>query len=136
MKRTSSAIWNGTGKEGKGSMSSQSNFLNNLPYTWASRFENANGTNPEELIAAAHAGCYSMKLSFLSEKAGFKTDSIETSCTVNLENGVITNSHLIVKASIPGCSADQFQELANDAKANCPISKSLSCEITIEATLI
>lgn len=136
MKRNATAIWTGTGKEGTGSLTTQSNLVKNLPYTWATRFENAAGSNPEELVAAAHAGCYSMKLSFLTEKAGFKSDSIETTCTVNLENGAITNSHIVVKAKIAGCSAEQFAEIAADAKANCPISKSLSCEITLEATLV
>ena len=136
MKRNATALWTGTGKEGTGSLTTQSNLVKNLPYTWATRFENAAGSNPEELIAAAHAGCYSMKLSFLTEKAGMKSDSIETTCTVNLENGAIINSHLVVKAKIAGCTAEQFAAIAEEARATCPISKSLSCEVTLEANLI
>jgi len=136
MKRNATAVWNGTGKEGTGQLTTQSNLVKDLPYTWATRFENAAGSNPEELIAAAHAGCYSMKLSFLTEKAGFKSDSIETTCTVNLENGAIINSHLVVKAKILGCTPEQFAEIAAEAKTTCPISKSLACEVTLEATLI
>ena len=136
MKRNATALWTGTGKEGIGSLTTQSNLVKNLPYTWATRFENAAGSNPEELIAAAHAGCYSMKVSFLTEKAGFKSDSIETTCTVNLENGAIINSHLVVKAKIAGCTAEQFATIAEEAKATCQISKSLSCEITVETSLV
>ncbi len=136
MKRNATALWTGTGKEGTGSLTTQSNLVKNLPYTWATRFENAAGSNPEELIAAAHAGCYSMKLSFLTEKAGFKTDSIETTCTVNLENGAIIESHLVVKAKVPGCTAEQFAEIAEEARVTCPISKSLSGQITLEASLV
>ncbi len=135
MKRNATALWTGTGKEGTGSLTTQSNLVKNLPYTWATRFENAAGSNPEELIAAAHAGCYSMKLSFLTEKAGLKSDSIETTCNVNLENGAIINSHLVVKAKIAGCTPEQFSAIAEEARATCPISKSLSCEVTLEASL-
>ncbi len=136
MKRNATATWSGTGKEGSGELTTQSNLIKNLPYTWATRFENAPGSNPEEIIAAAHAGCFTMKLSFLTEKAGFKSDSIETTCTINLENGAITNSHLVVKAKIAGCSPEQFAEMSADAKANCPISKLFNCEITLEASLV
>ncbi len=135
MKRNATALWTGTGKEGTGSLTTQSNLVKNLPYTWATRFENAAGSNPEELIAAAHAGCYSMKLSFLTEKAGLKSDSIETICTVDLENGAIINSHLVVKAKIAGCTSEQFAAISEEARATCPISKSLSCTVTLEASL-
>lgn len=99
------------------------------------RFEDDPGTNPEELVAAAHAGCFSMKLSFVLGAAGFTPDSIEARCEVTLDNGAITKSHLQVKASVPGISEEKFQECVQDAKENCPISKSLSGEVTAEATL-
>ena len=99
------------------------------------RFEDEAGTNPEELVAAAHAGCFNMKLSFLIVAAGFTADTLETKCTVNLENGAITESHLQLKAKVPGLSQDKFQELVADAKANCPISKSLSSAVSVDAVL-
>ncbi|MEI7802917.1 MAG: OsmC family protein [Bacteroidota bacterium] len=136
MKRNATAVWNGNGKAGAGTLTTQSNLVKNLPYTWATRFENAAGTNPEELVAAAHAGCYSMKLSFIIEAAGMNAESIETTCEVNLDNGAIIGSHLITKAKVPGCTPEKFQEMAADAKANCPISKSLSGEITLDASLV
>ncbi len=93
------------------------------------------GTNPEELIAAAHAGCYSMKLSFVLGAAGFQPDSIETVSAVELKEGVVTSSHLTVKAKVPGISPEKFQECAEDAKENCPISKALNLAITLDASL-
>lgn len=135
MKRTATAVWNGSGKEGSGNLSTQSSTLNKTQYSYKSRFEEGTGTNPEELIAAAHAGCFSMKLSFVLGGAGFTPDSIETTSTVTLENGAITGSHLVVKAKVPGIPADKFKECAEDAKANCPISKALNTNITMEASL-
>ncbi|MGZ5252824.1 MAG: OsmC family protein [Flavitalea sp.] len=135
MKRTATAVWNGTGKEGNGKLSSQSTALNGFQYSYHSRFEEGVGTNPEELIAAAHAGCFSMKLSFVLGAAGFTPEKIETSCTITLDNGAITNSHLVVKATVPGIDAEKFQECAEDAKTNCPVSKILSMDITMEASL-
>ncbi len=132
MKRTSSAVWNGSGKEGSGNLTTQSNTLNKTPYSYVSRFENGAGTNPEELVAAAHAGCFTMKLSFLLGAAGFTPTSLETSCTVDLENGAIVTSHLVVKGVVPNCSAEDFKKHAEDAKANCPISKSLTAAVTME----
>jgi osmotically inducible protein OsmC len=136
MKRTATAVWNGTGKEGKGTVSTQSTVLNNNQYSYLSRFEEGVGTNPEELIGAAHAGCFSMKLAFILNAAGFTADRIETTATITLEAGVITSSHLMVKASVPGISAEQFQASAEDAKANCPVSKALNMAITMEASLV
>lgn len=136
MKRTGTAIWNGSGKEGKGTLSTQSTVLTNTQYSYLSRFENGVGTNPEELIAAAHAGCFTMKLSFVLGAAGFTPDSLETSCAISLEEGVITRSELVVNAKVPGISADKFQECAADAKANCPVSKVLQMDITLEAHLL
>ena len=136
MKRSSTANWKGSGKEGKGTVSSQSGVLNNNQYSYNSRFENGIGTNPEELIAAAHAGCFSMKLSFVLGAAGFTPDSIDTKCTITLDNGAITASHLEVKASVPGIDEQKFNECAADAKANCPVSKLLNANITMEAQLL
>ncbi len=136
MKRNATAVWNGTGKEGTGHVSTQSGVLNKNQYSYKSRFEEGIGTNPEELIGAAHAGCFSMKLSFILNAAGFTADSIETTSTITLEAGVITSSHLVVKASVPGISAEQFAACAEDAKANCPVSKALNMAITMEASLV
>ena len=136
MKRTATAIWNGSGKEGNGSLTTQSNALNQTQYSYKSRFEEGTGTNPEELIAAAHAGCFSMKLSFVLGAAGFEPESIETKSEINFENGVLTGSHLTVKAKAPGISEEKFQECAEDAKTNCPVSKALNMTLSIEATLV
>ena len=136
MKRTATAVWNGSGKEGSGKLSTQSNVLKQTAYSYKSRFEEGTGTNPEELIAAAHAGCFSMKLSFVLGGAGFTPESIETTSAVSLEDGVIKSSQLTVKASVPGISEDQFQQCAEEAKANCPVSKALNTQITMNATLV
>ncbi len=135
MKRTATAVWNGSGKEGKGQLSTQSTTLSNAQYSYKSRFEEGVGTNPEELIAAAHAGCFSMKLSFVLGGAGFEPESIETVSQVDLENGVIKSSHLIVKAKVPNITREKFEECANDAKENCPVSKALNMTISMEAEL-
>ena len=136
MKRTATAVWNGSGKEGSGKLTTQSNVLKQTPYSYKSRFEEGNGTNPEELLAAAHAGCYSMKLSFLLGSAGFTPDSIETTSAVSLEDGVIKGSQLTVKAKVPGISAERFQQCAEEAKTNCPVSKALNLQISMDASLI
>ncbi|MFN8154729.1 MAG: OsmC family protein [Bacteroidia bacterium] len=133
--RRASATWKGTGKEGSGTVSTQSTVLNNTQFSFGSRFEEGVGTNPEELVGAAHAGCFSMKLSFVIVAAGFTADSINTSAKVTLEDGKISTIHLDVKAKVPGMNADQFATAANEAKANCPISKSLNAEITMDAAL-
>lgn len=135
MKRSASANWQGSGKEGKGTLSAKSGAFNKTQYSYHSRFEEGTGTNPEELVAAAHAGCFSMKLSFVLGAAGFTPDSIDTTCTITFLDGAITESHLEVKASVPGVEAAKFEECANDAKANCPISKLLNTNITMEASL-
>lgn len=135
MKRNATAVWNGTGKEGTGHLTTQSTTLDKTQYSFNSRFAEGVGTNPEELVAAAHAGCFSMKLSFVLNAAGFTADSIETNCVITLDNGAITESALTVTASVPGVTADQFAEFAADAKANCPISKLLNTSITMVATL-
>jgi len=135
MKRFASANWNGSGKEGNGTNNTQSSLLNNTQYSFNSRFAEGIGTNPEELIAAAHAGCFTMKLSFVIGAAGFTPDNIDTKCTITLGDGAITSSHLEVKATVPGMDAAKFAECAADAKANCPISKLLNTEITMDASL-
>lgn len=135
MKRTSTAVWNGTGKEGKGHISMQSGLLKETAYGYKSRFEEGPGTNPEELIAAAHAGCFTMKLSFVLGEAGFTPDELTTTSTVALENGAITSSHLVVRARIPGITAEKFRECAENAKVNCPVSKALNMSITLDAEL-
>lgn len=138
MSKFANAEWQGTGKEGKGIVSTETGILSNAPYTFATRFGDAKeGTNPEELIAAAHASCYSMKLSFVLNEAGFTPDKIETKCDITFGDGLISKSHLTVKATVPGISKEQFDDCANNAKENCPISKSLntSIEISLDATL-
>jgi osmotically inducible protein OsmC len=137
MKRNATAVWNGTGKEGTGHLTTQSTTLSETQYSFNSRFAEGVGTNPEELVAAAHAGCFSMKLSFVLGAAGFTADEINTKCEITLDPaaGAITESHLIVSAKIPGISQEQFDAAVADAKANCPISKLLNTNITHEATL-
>jgi osmotically inducible protein OsmC len=135
MKRSATAAWKGSGKEGTGTVTTKSTAVNNAQYSYKSRFEQGVGTNPEELIAAAHAGCYSMKLSFVLGGMGFEPESIETTSEVDLDNGVITSSHLIVKAKVPGITPEKFEEAAKDAKENCPVSKALNITITMDAQL-
>ena len=137
MKRNATAVWNGTGKEGTGNLTTQSTTLNKTQYSFNSRFAEGVGTNPEELVAAAHAGCFSMKLSFVLGAAGFTADEISTKCDITLDPaaGAITESHLTVSAKIPGINQEQFDAAVADAKANCPISKLLNANITHEAVL-
>jgi osmotically inducible protein OsmC len=135
MKSSATANWKGTGKEGSGTLSTGKGVLKNVSYDFRSRFEDGQFTNPEELVAAAHAGCFSMKLSFVLGAAGFTPDSIDTKCTVTLENGAVTSSHLEVKASVPNIDAAKFAECAAEAKANCPISKLLNTNISMDASL-
>jgi len=135
MKRSATAVWNGSGKEGKGHLTTQSTTLKQTQYSYLSRFEEGVGTNPEELIAAAHAGCFNMKLSFVLGAAGFTPKSIETTSAVSLDDGKITGSHLVVKASVPDITAEKFRECAEDAKNNCPVSKALNMSLTMEANL-
>ncbi|GAA4755826.1 OsmC family protein [Flavisolibacter ginsenosidimutans] len=135
MIRHASAVWNGSGKEGKGTVSSQSGVLNQTQYSYNSRFAEGTGTNPEELVAAAHAGCFTMKLSFVLGEAGFTPESLETKCEITFENGAITKSHLTVNGKVPGISKEKFDECVKNAEANCPISKLLNTAISSEATL-
>jgi lipoyl-dependent peroxiredoxin len=135
MTRNATAVWNGTGKEGTGHLTTQSTTLNKTQYSFNSRFAEGVGTNPEELAAAAHAGCFTMKLSFVLNAAGFTADEISTKCEITLDNGAITSSHLIVTAKVPGISKEQFDASVKDAEANCPISKLFNTKITADATL-
>ena len=136
MKRNATAVWKGTIKEGSGTLTTDSKVLDNTQYSFNSRFAEGIGTNPEELMAAAHAGCFTMKLSLDLTEAGFTPTSLETKSAVSLENGVITGSHLTLTASIPNIEDAQFQEIAAGAKANCPVSKAYSINLTLEATLV
>ncbi|MBY0535167.1 MAG: OsmC family protein [Chitinophagaceae bacterium] len=136
MKRSATAIWKGAGKDGKGHLTTQSKVMDGQAYDFKSRFEDGTYTNPEELIAAAHAGCFAMKLSFVLGAAGFTADELDATATVTLDNGAVTSSALVLKAKIPGIDEAKFQECAADAKANCPISKLLNAEISLDASLI
>lgn len=135
MKRNSTVTWKGSGKEGSGTITTQSKALDKAPYAWNTRFENNPGTNPEELIAAAHAGCFTMKLSFLLQAAGFKAEVIETTSEITMDNDGIKSSHLTVTAEVPGMEKDKFLECAKNAKENCPVSRALNLSITMEASL-
>src|SRR4029077_3790376 len=134
-----SAVWRGGIKDGKGTVSTESGVLHDAQYSFATRFENGIGTNPEELIAAAHAGCFSMALSAQLGAASLTADEIATTATVTLEKQekgfAVTKVHLTVEASVPGASPEQFAAAADEAKRNCPISKLLNAEITMDARL-
>jgi osmotically inducible protein OsmC len=136
MKRTANAIWIGSGKEGKGTLTTQSSTLNNNQYSAKSRFENGVGTNPEELIAAAHAGCFAMKLGFVLQALGITADSLDVTAEVTITDGTITTSALRLKAKIPGITPQQFKEASEEAKLNCPVSKVLKADITLDASLV
>lgn len=137
--RTATARYEGLGKSGKGHISSPSGVLDDTPYGFNTRFENEQGTNPEELIAAAHASCFTMALSFALAQAGHGDGTLETQAAVTLEQDgpgfKVTRSDLKLTASVPGIEADEFARIADEAKANCPISKLLNAEITLEHTL-
>jgi osmotically inducible protein OsmC len=137
MKRKATAVWQGSGKEGKGHLTTQSPALNKTGYSANSRFSQGTGTNPEELIAAAHAGCFAMKLGFILEEAGFTPDELNAQCTITLGEGVITEAHLSLEGKVPEISEEKFQQCAEEAKKTCPISKSLNANVNIslEATL-
>ena len=136
MKRNATAVWKGSIKEGAGTISTQSTVLNNAQYSFKTRFEDGVGTNPEELVAAAHSGCFSMQLSAFVTEAGHEIESIQTKCDIDFQNGSIVSSHLTVEAKIAGISNEEFQELVTKAEKNCPISKLLNTEITSTATLV
>lgn len=139
MKRTATAHWSGDLKQGKGEISTESGALKNAPYGFNTRFENQKGTNPEELIASAHAGCFTMALSAALGKAGFTPEALETQAAVELAqvdgNWTVTTIALDLKGKVPGIDNTKFQEIATDAKKNCPISRLLNATITLKATL-
>jgi lipoyl-dependent peroxiredoxin len=135
MKRKATAVWEGSGKEGSGYLTTQSMALEKSQYSYSSRFEEGKGSNPEELVAAAHAGCFSMKLSFVLGAAGYTPQMLETTCFITLENGAITTSHLSLNAKVEGVKEEEFADYVKEAKENCPISKLLKAEISVEFTL-
>ena len=140
MKRTASAVWHGNLKSGHGTISTGSTVLKDSPYSFGTRFENGPGTNPEELIGAAHAGCFTMALSAALQQAGFTAERLRTVATVSLENlpatsWTVTAIHLETRAQVPGVPPARFAELAAGAKAGCPISRLLKAEITLDAAL-
>jgi osmotically inducible protein OsmC len=139
MQRKANARWQGTAKEGSGSLSVQSGTLHDVPYTFKARFGDGKGTNPEELIAAAHAGCFTMALAFGLDNAGFTADAIETEAQVTLDQVAggfaIGAIHLTTRARVPSIEQGKFNEIAAGAKANCPVSKVLNATITLDATL-
>ncbi|MES2920516.1 MAG: OsmC family protein [Verrucomicrobiota bacterium] len=138
MKRTASAVWQGTLKEGQGSLTTQSGVFSNTPYSFRSRFGDGTETNPEELIAAAHSGCFTMALSLFLGEAGFTPEKLETKATLTLDESklAITAIHLELSGKVPGIDAAKFEEIATQAKANCPVSKVLNAEISLTATLL
>ena len=139
MKRTAQAHWQGDLKSGSGSITAASGTLSNTPYSFHSRFEQGKGTNPEELLAAAHAGCFTMALSLVLQQAGLKAESLDTVCTITLDQKdggfAITESHLALRARIPGAAREAFEQAAHAAKANCPVSKLYNTSITLDMTL-
>ncbi|GLB48008.1 OsmC family protein [Neptunitalea lumnitzerae] len=136
MKRKATAVWNGTIKEGDGHLTTQSTILDKTQYSFKSRFEEGKGTNPEELIAAAHAGCFTMQLTANLSEANFIAKSLTSDCTVTLEDGTITSSHITLKAEVDGVTEEKFAELVKHAEENCPISKLLDTDIKVDFELL
>lgn len=139
MIRKANAVWKGAGRDGSGALTSPSGVLDATPYSFKTRFENEKGTNPEELIAAAHAGCFSMALAFALQAAGFTATQIKAEAAVSLDpDGTgfkISKSHLTLRATIPGIDDAKFQEIAKEAEKGCPVSKVLNAEVTLDAVL-
>ncbi|SCY79326.1 OsmC family peroxiredoxin [Flavobacterium caeni] len=135
MKRSATAVWQGSLKEGAGKLTTQSKTLDSTQYSFKTRFEDGVGTNPEELVAAAHAGCFTMQLSAFIGEEGFAIESIETNCVITMTEGTITNSDLTVTGKISGISNDKFLELVTKAEKNCPISRLFNAAISSKATL-
>ena len=136
MKRSAKAVWKGTVKDGNGVLTTQSTTLNETQYSFKSRFDEGVGTNPEELLAAAPAGCFTMKTSALLSEAGFIPESLETDCKISFVDGKIALSELTLTAKVPAISEDDFQKIANDAKDNCPVSQAFSFDKSLTATLL
>jgi lipoyl-dependent peroxiredoxin len=134
--RKATAVWAGSGKEGSGHLTTQSTILNETQYSFNTRFADGIGTNPEELLAASHAGCFNMKLSFVLSGAGFPPTKLNTVCTITLESSGITRSLLTLTAEVPGISKEKFDECVADAEQNCPISKLMNTTIVVESTLL
>ncbi len=135
MIRKATAVWNGSGKEGKGHLTTASTVLNKTQYSFNTRFEDGVGTNPEELVAAAHAGCFAMKLSFNLSGANFPPKELDVTCHITFEEGTLKKSHLVLNAQVDGITEEKFAELVKDAEKNCPISRALNMEISVEYTL-
>lgn len=135
MKRSAVAVWNGTIKDGNGHLNTQSGILENAQYSFNSRFADGRGTNPEELIAAAHAGCFAMKLSLDLTDGGFNPTSLEVTCVVEIDDGVISSSHLTLTAVVPGLEQEDFAIFAKEAKENCPVSRALNIKVSLDANL-
>ena len=135
MKRSAKAVWKGTVKEGSGVLTTQSTTLNDTQYSFKSRFEEGVGTNPEELLAAAHAGCFTMMTSSLLTEAGYTPETFETECKISLVDGKISLSELTLNAKVPGISEEDFQKIAKNAEEQCPVSVAFSFEKTLTATL-
>jgi osmotically inducible protein OsmC len=133
--RRAKAQWLGSGMEGKGTLTTQSTVLNDTPYSFSTRFKDEPGTNPEELIGASLAGCFIMKLSFVLGEAGFTPTSLDADAAVTFENDMVSKIHLKLDAKVDGISKEKFEDLAQEAKKECPISRSLTSEITLEAKL-
>ncbi len=139
MKRKINAIWKGDGADGTGVLTAQSGAFNNMPYSFKTRFKNDDGTlgtNPEELIAAAHAGCFNMKLSFVLNESEYNPEELNTDAVLTFEDGKIISIELNLKAKVPNINEEKFQKLAKEAKENCPISGALNCDIILNAVLI
>ncbi|MGS2739227.1 OsmC family peroxiredoxin [Sinomicrobium sp. M5D2P17] len=136
MKRKAQAVWNGSIKEGKGHLTTGSTVLDKTRYSFNSRFAEGKGTNPEELLAAAHAGCFTMKLSLDLTEAGYEVEELSTSSTVTLDNGKITKSLLQLQAKVPGIGNDTFQDIARKAEETCPVGQAFNFEIELQAQLI
>lgn len=136
MRRKATALWNGNLKDGKGNLTTDSTVLDQAQYSFSTRFENGIGTNPEELLAAAHAGCFTMQLSAFLTEAGFEPEELKTVSTIVFENGSIVRSELELTAKVPTIEESEFQNLAQKAKENCPVSKAFSFEKTLKAVLI
>jgi len=135
MIRKATAVWNGTGKEGKGHLTTDSTVLNKTQYSFNTRFEDGVGTNPEELIAAAHASCFAMKLSFNLSEEKLNPKELDVTSHITFEDGVLKKSHLVLKAQVEGITEEKFAELVKDAEENCPISKALNMDISVEYNL-
>lgn len=136
MKRSAKAVWTGTVKGGSGVLSTQSTTLNNTQYSYKSRFEEGVGTNPEELLAAAHAGCFTMKTSALLSEAGYTPENLETECKISFVDGKVALSELTLTAKVPGISDEDFQKIAKEAKETCPVSVAFSFDKTLSAKLL